>query len=75
MPASVALSPTATAAPAGTSGLARLWRRLAAMLVVARERRELHGLDDHLLADIGLDRHTVEAEYRRPFWDLPANFG
>lgn len=74
MPASVVLSPTAPA-PAGTTGLTRLWRWLAIALAVNRERRELRALDDHLLADIGLDRDTVEAECRRPFWDLPGHIG
>jgi len=37
----------------------------------AAERRSLADLDDHLLADIGLDRATMRAEAARPFWDLP----
>lgn len=33
-----------------------------------RSRRELLNLDDHLLADIGIDRDMVEREVRKPFW-------
>lgn len=31
-------------------------------------RRLLMTLDDRALRDIGLDRATAEAEYRKPFW-------
>ena len=70
MAASVVLP---TYAPDRPSALQRLWRWLGAVLSVARERRELAMLDDHLLADIGLDRHSAEVESQRAFWDLPAN--
>lgn len=43
----------------------RRWRQLH------RERRELAGLSDRALVDIGLHRYDVEAEARRPFWDDP----
>jgi uncharacterized protein YjiS (DUF1127 family) len=33
-----------------------------------RTRCDLRHLDDHLLADIGLDRSTAEREVRKPFW-------
>ncbi|MFQ3788520.1 DUF1127 domain-containing protein [Halomonas sp. A29] len=33
-----------------------------------RSRQVLRNLDDHLLADIGLDRATVEREIHKPFW-------
>ena len=33
-----------------------------------RDRRELAGLDDSLLGDIGLSRADVEREYLKPFW-------
>ena len=32
------------------------------------ERRHLAELDDHLLADLGLDRDTRNAETSKPFW-------
>jgi uncharacterized protein YjiS (DUF1127 family) len=45
-------------------GLARLlqWHELA------RERRALLALSDHMLKDIGISRAEAEREARRPFW-------
>ncbi|MEJ1991197.1 MAG: DUF1127 domain-containing protein [Maritimibacter sp.] len=34
------------------------------------QRARLDKLDDHLLADIGLDRMSAHEEAHRPFWDL-----
>lgn len=39
------------------------WQRLA------RERRQLLALSDHMLKDIGLTRADAEREASRPFWD------
>ncbi len=33
-----------------------------------QQRRELAGLDDRMLEDIGLDRDIVEREIAKPFW-------
>lgn len=33
-----------------------------------RERRQLAGLDERMLKDIGISRDLVEAETRKPFW-------
>ena len=33
-----------------------------------RQRHQLHQLEDHLLADIGLSREQALAEARKPFW-------
>jgi uncharacterized protein YjiS (DUF1127 family) len=44
-----------------------LWRWIA----VARERRRLTELDDHVLRDIGITRVKARREAARPFWDLP----
>ena len=45
-------------------GFARLlhWRELA------RQRRALLALSDHMLKDIGITRAEAEREARRPFW-------
>ncbi len=37
----------------------------------ARQRRQLMGLDDRALKDIGVSRADAELEWSRPFWDLP----
>ena len=34
----------------------------------ARQRRELQGLSDHMLHDMGIGRADVEAEAAKPFW-------
>jgi uncharacterized protein YjiS (DUF1127 family) len=46
------------------SGFARLlrWHELA------RQRRALLALNDHMLKDIGITRVEAEREARRPFW-------
>lgn len=61
---------TRPAAPASRSLLARLTQ----ILTLARSRRALKHLDDHLLRDIGLNRAEAEAEMRRPFWDAPSHW-
>ncbi|MGH6944121.1 MAG: DUF1127 domain-containing protein [Geminicoccaceae bacterium] len=42
---------------------------LMAWREVARQRRALLALNDHLLKDIGLSRADALREMRRPFWD------
>lgn len=41
----------------------RRWRR------IARARRALRGMNDHMLRDIGVSREDALAEAARPFWD------
>lgn len=65
-----ALSRPLRSAPAHSSLPARLWQAL----MVARTRRALKHLDDHLLADVGLSRDDAEAEARRPLWDAPSHW-
>jgi len=43
--------------------------RIATWIQIARERRQLSGLDRTMLADIGLTEHQASFESRRPFWD------
>ncbi|MGH6923488.1 MAG: DUF1127 domain-containing protein, partial [Propylenella sp.] len=46
----------------------RIISALALWAARVRERRHLHDLDDHLLADLGLTRDDARAEGRRPPW-------
>jgi uncharacterized protein YjiS (DUF1127 family) len=60
------------AAPGGRSARQR-WltgvvNRLLTWHERARQRRELQGLSDQMLRDIGLGRADVEAEVSKPFW-------
>ena len=48
--------------------------RIAAMVAVARQRRALRDLDDHLLCDIGVSNRAAAREADRPMWDVPANW-
>ena len=72
----VAGSSTIRVRPGRGLRLARALNRtiatLAAWRDVARQRRSLRDLNDHLLKDIGLSRADVLREMRRPFWDLPS---
>ncbi|MBE0412505.1 DUF1127 domain-containing protein [Yoonia sp.] len=45
--------------------------RLGAMIAVTRQRRALRHLDDHLLADIGINHREAAAEAKRAAWDVP----
>ncbi|SFR43110.1 DUF1127 domain-containing protein [Litoreibacter janthinus] len=60
-----------------SSALARPSRRgfgLMNYIDLYRQRRSLAELDDTRLADLGLQRHEVDAEIQRPFWDAPAHW-
>ena len=41
---------------------------------LSRQRRDLQGLSDDLLADIGVSRGEATEEAARPFWDAPAGW-
>jgi uncharacterized protein YjiS (DUF1127 family) len=61
---SIALIPSAPA-----TGLAvRLFDCLLLWLERARQRAALGRLDDRMLADIGCNRATAQAEADKPFW-------
>lgn len=51
-------------------GLGGIWR----LAGIARQRRALAHLEDHILNDIGVSREQARAEAARPFWDAPANW-
>jgi uncharacterized protein YjiS (DUF1127 family) len=63
--------PTALLRP---SALLRLPARLMAASALARSRRSLGRLDDHILRDIGLTRPEAEAEAARSVWDAPRHW-
>jgi uncharacterized protein YjiS (DUF1127 family) len=50
--------------------LPTLRARVSAWLNLRRSRAALARLDDHLLADIGLDRAYADREASRPFWQV-----
>jgi uncharacterized protein YjiS (DUF1127 family) len=56
------------------SALARLPARLLAAEALARSRRALGRLDDHVLRDIGLTQDQAESEAKRPSWDSPLHW-
>ena len=56
------------------SALARLAARLLAAKTLARSRRRLGCLDDHILRDIGLTRDQAESEAQRSIWDAPLHW-
>ncbi|WP_207623917.1 DUF1127 domain-containing protein [Rhodobacter calidifons] len=64
---------TRPAAPAPTRRQSFL-RRLFGALALARSRRALAHLDDHLLRDIGLSRSKAQAEASRAAWDAPLHW-
>lgn len=41
------------------------------MIAVARQRRQLLALEDHLLDDIGVSRKEALAESRETIWNAP----
>ena len=57
----------------GAGGCAPAWRTSSLRLLdwqeLARQRRALAALDDHMLKDIGLSRADARQEAERPFWD------
>ncbi len=60
---------SADASPAGLTHLpARLLRTLSIWNGRIRQRKHLGELDNRLLKDMGLTRHDVHKELRKPFW-------
>nr|WP_245398735.1 DUF1127 domain-containing protein [Oceaniglobus trochenteri] len=51
-----------------------LMTRLATMLALHGQRRQLRQMDDAQLRDLGLTRAEAERESRRPAWDVPAKW-
>jgi uncharacterized protein YjiS (DUF1127 family) len=62
------------ARPLAALRLSRLRALIAGRIALARSRRGLRRLDDHLLRDIGLTRQEAEAEATRAVWDAPSHW-
>jgi uncharacterized protein YjiS (DUF1127 family) len=60
--------------PLAALRLFRLRSIIAGRIALARSRRGLRRLDDHLLRDIGLTRQEAEAEATRAVWDAPSHW-
>ncbi len=54
--------------------VAGMMRDLSTAHAVRKSRIELTKLSPELLRDIGVTPDDVEAELRRPFWDIPSAF-
>lgn len=46
-------------------------QRVLMLASLARQRRRLGELPDHLLEDVGISRDAAIREARRPIWDAP----
>ncbi len=61
------------ASPVGRDFLSWWASRMVALLLqwqgLARQRRRLGQLSEHMLADIGISRAEAQQEAERPFWD------
>jgi uncharacterized protein YjiS (DUF1127 family) len=68
------MSATRFALPLASLRLSRLSYRLSGLAAMARSRRSLRKLDDHLLRDIGLSRSDALVEADRPAWDAPSHW-
>lgn len=44
------------------------------IMAVRQQRRKLAKLDKVALRDLGLTQSDVQAELKRPVWDVPANW-
>lgn len=57
-----------SAAPAGEGLATRLWIAAYRAVQRARSRRQMLGLTDEMLKDVGLTRADIEREAAKPFW-------
>lgn len=57
--------------PAQRTGIKAFFLRVLRLESTWRERNHLKALDDAALKDLGLTRAQVDAEARRPVWDVP----
>lgn len=62
------------ARPLASLRFLRVATAFSSLAAVARSRRGLRLLDDHLLRDIGLTRAEAETEASRAPWDAPSHW-
>jgi uncharacterized protein YjiS (DUF1127 family) len=55
------------------SAIQRSWSKTKSWYEVAQQRRELRGLSDEILKDIGISRSDADFEANRHFWDVSLN--
>jgi uncharacterized protein YjiS (DUF1127 family) len=48
-----------------------LRQRFGNFFALARQRRQLSALDQHMLRDIGITSAQAAAESKKPAWDVP----
>ena len=58
--------------PLRVPGFGQLFKLVAEMRAVARQRRDLAALDLTRLEDLGLSESDARREATRPFWDAPS---
>lgn len=68
-----AASPVARLFKAVAAGATRLFQRVARALKNRRDAGMLSGLDDRMLADIGLTRGDLRDAYAEPLWHDPTD--
>ena len=51
----------------------RTWSKAKEWRQIAQQRRELRGLSDEILKDIGISRSDADFEANRRFWDVSQN--
>lgn len=55
------------------AAIQRTWNKTIQWRQIAQQRRELRGLSDEILKDIGISRSDADYEANRPFWDVSKN--
>ena len=53
--------------------LQRTWSKAKEWRQIAQQRRELRGLSDEILKDIGISSSDADFEANRHFWDVSRN--
>lgn len=65
---------TSSAATPATGSTKSFWTHLRLVMSARRQRKALAKLDKTALCDLGLSQDEVDAELKRPVWDVPSNW-